>query len=432
MSAQARDVVVIGGGLAGLGTAAFAARAGLRVELVERAASLGGRAATTWCDGFAFNRGPHALFHAGEAMSVLRDLGVPVPGGVPPSHGFALKDGKLHRLPTAFGSLLTSGLLSLRHKVVAAECLTKIPKLDDESVANDSVASWLARMGLPPEVRALIEAFVRLSTYGNAPESFSAKTALGQLKRAQAGVTYVDGGWQTLVDGLAERAAGYGATLTTGVRATSLDGDGPYLVTLDDGRTFATDAVVLATSPLMASTLLAPRAPSTRRGLASVVPICMASLTVALRRLPRREPRFVLGVDRPFYLSVHSGVAKVAPDGGALVHVGKYLPPGPRDADSDRVELESLLELAQPGFRDVLMHAEYLPQIRVVERLDLASERGAEGRPPLEVPELPGVYLAGDWVRGEEWLADASLASSRRVAERIVASARRVPARAVA
>lgn len=40
------DVIVVGGGLAGLATASYLARAGLDVMLFEKSSCLGGRAAT--------------------------------------------------------------------------------------------------------------------------------------------------------------------------------------------------------------------------------------------------------------------------------------------------------------------------------------------------------------------------------------------------
>ena len=42
----AQDVIVVGGGIAGLSAAAYLARAGVAVTLFEKSARLGGRAAT--------------------------------------------------------------------------------------------------------------------------------------------------------------------------------------------------------------------------------------------------------------------------------------------------------------------------------------------------------------------------------------------------
>ncbi len=57
------DLVVIGGGLAGLATAALVARSGKSVYLFEQSSNeIGGRARTSIHDGFYFNQGPHTLF----------------------------------------------------------------------------------------------------------------------------------------------------------------------------------------------------------------------------------------------------------------------------------------------------------------------------------------------------------------------------------
>jgi hypothetical protein len=54
-------------------------------------------------------------------------------------------------------------------------------------------------------------------------------------------------------------------------------------------------------------------------------PVCMACLDVALSHLPDKDALFALGVDRPLYFSVHSVYAELAPEGGALIHVAKFL-----------------------------------------------------------------------------------------------------------
>ena len=53
---------------------------------------------------------------------------------------------------------------------------------------------------------------------------------------------------------------------------------------------------------------------------------------------------------------------------------------------------------------------------RVVAATDTptAETGGLAGRPPVTVPGMPGVHLAGDWVGPDGLLADAALASRRR------------------
>lgn len=58
MTDQALRVVVIGGGIGGIATAALLARGGAQVTLLERHAQLGGRAGRLEVDGFTFDTGP--------------------------------------------------------------------------------------------------------------------------------------------------------------------------------------------------------------------------------------------------------------------------------------------------------------------------------------------------------------------------------------
>lgn len=426
-------VAVVGGGLSGLAVAAYVSqRPGFSVHVVERAQNLGGRGRTTYRDGYAFNLGPHAIYKAGEAPEVLRELGIPLPGGEPSIDGFALHGGSLHRLPVNSVSLFATSLFGLGAKAEAAAWMARIPRLDSHGLANKTVSAWFGELALRAEVRSLLEAFLRLSTYANAPDVLSAETALRQLQKAFANVLYVDGGWQTLVDGLQKAAERSGATIETGARAAVLarEPDGSYALRLGDDRTIACDAIVLAVPPREVARLLETVGSAAPRSITDAVPVRMATLGVGLSRLPRPKHRFALGIDQPTYLSVHSAAAKLAPEGGALVHVGKYLAGDEGDPNLDRAELEATLDLVQPGWRAAVVHSEYLPRMVVAERLDLADEHGAAGRPEFEMPNLPGVYLSGDWVKGGSWLSDASLGSARAVARAILSRAE--PGRAVA
>src|SRR5918998_5881837 len=98
-SSSSADVIVIGGGLAGLTATTFLARAGKSVTLFEQSSSeIGGRARTSVFDGFYFNQGPHALFLAAEGAVVLQELGIAYTGGIPPPTGLRIRHEKKYRL----------------------------------------------------------------------------------------------------------------------------------------------------------------------------------------------------------------------------------------------------------------------------------------------------------------------------------------------
>jgi phytoene dehydrogenase-like protein len=237
-------------------------------------------------------------------------------------------------------------------------------------------------------------------------------------------IHYVEGGWQTLVDGLTRSAAAAGARLETGaaVEAVVLDDDQVVGVRVG-GQLVAAGAVVLATEPAAASRLVgAGEQPALRRLLADLVPGRVACLDVALRRLPDPAHPVVFDLGQPRLAAAQSVYTRVAPPGAALIHTLKWLDPrGPADPVADERDLEGLLDAAQPGWRDLVVKRFFLPRIAAVGALPLAARGGFAGRPDVGVGGLGGLYLAGDWVGAEGFLVDASAASARQVARAILA-----------
>jgi len=410
------DVAIVGGGLGGLATAALLARRGLRVVVLERAGAVGGRAATHVHDGFCFNQGAHALYLGGAASRVLTGLGVRWSGNKPPANGVAELDGHPHALPATATSLLTTGLLRWSAKTQGARLLATLGSLDLRPLRGVSLGSWLDSQITDATMRAALEAFIRVTTYVNAPSLLDAAAALEQLRLAQrTGVAYLDGGWQTLVDGVAGAARAAGATVRPGARVTcAVPSESGWTVSLG-GTSLQCRALVLATGPAAARSIVASDALAA--WASDTIPVRAACLDVALATLPNPKTTFALGIDRPLYLSVHSRSARVAPDGAALVSTMKYLSPAePPDAARDAAELEAWLDRMQPGWRDVLVERRWLPAMVASSAMVTASGGGMTGRPGPRVPDAPGVYVVGDWVGGEGMLLDASLASAERAA----------------
>ena len=418
------DVAVVGGGLAGLTAAALLARAGRRVVLCEAGASVGGRARTFIEDGFHFNIGPHALYTEGRAAAVLRNLGVSYRGASPPLSGaLALKQGRLRTFPAGIVSLLTTGLLSPADKLEAGRFLGSISGVDTTQLRHLTVAEWATATFRSQDVRALVCAVIRVATYSDAPHLQSAGAALGQLRLALRGVLYLDGGWQSLVDGLRVACDKLGVQRLERTRVDAVQwGVGVRGVSTANGTIIEAPAVVLAVTPREADRL-------TRQGgsrpladlVTGLVPVRAACLDVALRRLPR--PRYVLayGIDRPLYFAVHSAVARLTGGDGAMLHVVRYGGAEPAVSDAVRVELLGLLDQLQPGWRDVIVHARFLPNMTVSHAVVGPDRPPHIARPQPTVSGVPGLYIAGDWVESRGMLADAALDSARRAAEEILA-----------
>src|SRR5579864_9196617 len=120
--------VVVGGGLAGLAAATYLARSGGTVTLLEKASTIGGRAITDTHDGFAINRGVHALYTGGAASEVLRDLGICYSSGSP--RKILVRDARgFHAFPATATDLLRTTLLSGAEKRELLKLLLRISLL---------------------------------------------------------------------------------------------------------------------------------------------------------------------------------------------------------------------------------------------------------------------------------------------------------------
>jgi len=135
----------------------------------------------------------------------------------------------------------------------------------------------------------------------------------------------------------------------------------------------------------------------------------MALLDLGLRRIPDTSVAFALGADSPFYFSVHSNWASLAPPGAALVHVAKYL----NSQDSaTRDELEQFADSVIPGWRAESQIARFLPNMVASGGIPTLA-----GRPDVDALKMERVAICGDWVGPEAMLADASAGSALRAAE---------------
>jgi phytoene dehydrogenase-like protein len=413
-------VVVIGGGISGLSAACYLAGEGVGVTLLEKAPNLGGRAASQDLDGFTFNRGIHAMYTGGATSEVLQELGITYGYGSPDKL-FMLEGGKPRLFPTGFSELLRTDLLGTGDKLSLMRFFAALSMAKPRSVAHMSVQEWLERNVRSPRLRRMVAAGARTFVYSAALDLVSAEVFVDKMQRSNKHpIHYVEGGWQYLVDTLRQKAERGGVRVMSGVRAEAVEHEGGRTrgVRLRDGSLLSASAVVVATTPREAAKLVDGGAyPALRRAVDSLVPAKIACLDVALDRLPAPQYPVVQDVEAARFMTAQSAYARVAPKGGALICAFKQLDPRhPTDPREDERELEGLLEAAQPGWRAEVLRRQYLPRIEAVGALPTAAQGGFAGRPDARVAGLSNLYLAGDWVGPEGFLADASTASARQAA----------------
>ena len=123
---------------------------------------------------------------------------------------------------------------------------------------NESIKEWIEQRARSKRVREFIAMLMRVSTYSADLSVLSARAALAQFRSATTGgVLYLDGGWQTLVAGLEQRARQLGVEIRTGEPVETL-------------RAIEADGVVLAVSPAAVERITGRRLPSDAPGAGRV------------------------------------------------------------------------------------------------------------------------------------------------------------------
>lgn len=396
--------VVVGGGMAGLTAAVALAKRGASVVLLEKARDAGGRATTQQVQGFRMNLGPHALYVNGIAHGTLAAWGI-APAGRKNSvkdRAYLILGGARHPFPHNAVALMMTSALTFTERVQAAKLMARLSGESATESASGSMRAWIDAHVPTGSARLFAEAMTRVSTYAADLDLLDAPSALRQIRLAlDGGVLYLDEGWQSMVNALSGLAARSGVEIVHGRIAARVSSGA---VQTNDGGRLQADAIVLAVSPKEASDLTGLPTPA-------VTPVRAACLDLGLSALPEHAAKFALGMDTPYYLSVHSATARgLAPEGGAMVHVAKYL--GRNVPPPDREELENFAEIAMRGWKEHVTASRFMPNLVVTHAIPQPG-----GRPDPSALEIPGVFLAGDWVGREGMLVDAAVASGLRAAD---------------
>lgn len=425
------DVVVAGGGVAGLAAGALLARAGVRVTVLEKGNQIGGRAYTYVDQGFTLNFGPHAVYSADSGMlaDVLHRLG---DGGLRYGYPDAMRsywsDGD--RFAPLGGKplqLMQTKLFPMRSRVNLARVFLSLKTSKPEALGEMTWGQWVARATKDVAVRRFLRAFMTVNTYTRNPDDLSAAWALAHVQRhlgKRDYVGYMSGGWRSMYDVFARTITGAGGEIVTGARIEALETEGGRVVAARtaQGR-YAAQAFICAIPPHDApavaepgSALAAELAPFAR--LQDVRAVC---IDLGLSRRVRDDLTYIFDIDHDLYFSLHSEVTPdLAPQGKLLLHAMAYL--SPEDAaDADglerrRQDLLSGLDRHFAGWRDAVEVERTLPNVRVASARQTVAQQGA-ARMPLRSSVAENLWYAGDGRDLPYNLSEISLASAVEVAD---------------
>jgi squalene-associated FAD-dependent desaturase len=438
-----REIVVVGGGVAGIAAALDCAEAGARVRLLEVRRRLGGAAYSFEREGLQMDNGQHVFLRCCVAYrALLARLGsesrvsiqprLEIPVLKPGARAALLRRGPLPAPLHLAGSLLRYPHMSPVQRGRAALAALALMRLDPEDQRLDGLTfgQWLAAHGQGPSAVSALWDLIALPTLNLPAEeaslalaAFVFRTGLlsgadagdigfhvgtldetigepAQRALAQAGVQ-VELGWR--VERL-ERTAGGIAVHGRGGRGGAAEGEEDEERRADgaqatagrgDGERLSADAVILAVPHTRAAALLEPLLPSLSHRLGELGSSPIVNLHVVYDRPVCDEP-FAAGVETPVQYLFDRSAAAGAPAGC------QYLAISISGADREmRMSVDALRERYLPALRELLPRARQASvECFLATREHAATFRASPGtaalRPGPATP-VPGLLLAGAW-----------------------------------
>jgi protoporphyrinogen/coproporphyrinogen III oxidase len=436
------DVVIVGGGIAGLATAYELHRRGIPFQLLERGPRAGGVILSEAVDGFVIDGGPDALLiQKPDGIRLCEELGIGdrlVPTKLP-RLAYIQRGGRLHPLPAAsvlgipteWGPFVRTKLFSWPGKIRMGMELFVPPRTDD---SDESIGAFMSRRFGREAATYLAEPLLagihagdvdRLSIRALFPRFVEAEREHGSLLRAFRAKPFRphgptprpagDGAFKSLPDGLSELVRALLAALpkdavTLNAPVSGVSGNGPYLVGLENGSPIRAHAIVLATPAFATAAMTREFDGELSRLCGEINYASAATIALAFRRDQVADPLngsgFVVprvertGIMAGSWLS--SKWPHRAPEGSVLLRtfVGGARDPHALDASDDELvnmsmrALQPLLGISgQPLFTRIFRWNRANAQHEVghldrVAAIDRAVARHA------------GVYVTGSGFRG--------------------------------
>ncbi|MDY7086008.1 MAG: NAD(P)/FAD-dependent oxidoreductase [Actinomycetota bacterium] len=382
------DVVIVGGGLAGLSAARRLDRAGVEWLLVEASDRIGGRVTTDVVDGWHFDRGFQVINTAYPRLPALVDIDALdlryfTPGVL------VRRGGELHRLenpvrePLAAAQTLTSGVGTLSDRLKFAALATKCATLPASRLLEareTTTQEMLRKAGLS---HRMIEEVMRpflSGVFGDRSLDTSSHVFAMILRSFARGRMGVPAAGMAALPAAIAGPLPY-PQLLIGARTLSI---APGMVVTEGGE-LRCRAVIVATDPVSASELLPQLPRPDMHGL--------TTFYFGADRAPINEPILLLDGERREIIAntivLSNAAPEYAPSGKSLIAASVVGVSAPSSASETviRVELSRLYGVPTDDWEllEVASIPHALPSARVPQ---------SNLRKPVDLGE--GLFVAGD------------------------------------
>jgi oxygen-dependent protoporphyrinogen oxidase len=190
---MAKNVVIIGGGIAGLTAAYYLKKSGITPTIFEASSQLGGVIQSDTIDGFTIENGPNTLLLSDQrTVEMFDDLGLQIEDASPNSKNrYVVKDKQLVAVPMSIKSFITTSLFSWTSKFkIITEAFRQNKPLGDE----ESVSQFIIRRFGKEVLDYAVNPFIA-GTYAGDPDSLSIEHSFPLLENTERVYGSVIGGF---------------------------------------------------------------------------------------------------------------------------------------------------------------------------------------------------------------------------------------------
>jgi protoporphyrinogen oxidase len=392
------DVIVIGAGISGMSAAFYAARAGRRCLVLEKAPMLGGSIHTRrTADGFWYELGAHTLYNSyGSLLELLTACN--------------LRDAILERTKAPYRMLVDGKIRSVPSQLALGELFASSWRAFTERKAGKSVGDYYGRLVGKRNWKHVFSPLLSAVPSQHADDFPAEMLFKRRPRRKDFPRTFsLKGGLSTLVEGLARVE---GVTVRTAAEATAVARHpGGFIVTTADSAQISARSIVLAGPADASAALVAPMLPAAFTALSKIRMAAILSTGVHAARGAIALPRLagLVPVDDLFFSAVSRDVLPDDRFRGLAFHF--------RDGLSREQRVERIAKVTatdRGAFLDISERQGSLPSpelghAEIVRTLDEATAKS-------------GLYLTGNYFGGLA-LEDCVLRSKAEV-ERLLGEQR--------
>jgi len=428
MTTNHYEVVIVGGGLAGLSSAAYLAAKGKKVAVLERG-QLGGRAVTLKIKGFNFNFGAHAIYARDNSVlrTFERELGLRIDWqDFNPTKAKYDTGNDLTAVPANVQGLFQTKLLTAYEKVLFTfEILKTLLKMETGH-PHLSIQKWMEKKGVNEDVKEMMLTLASSNFFTREPEKIPSDVFFTYYRRlftTNKPVSYIGGGWQALINEFVRVIETHNGTILTKCKAESVKTDGERIVAVVTPEAeFTGDEFIFCIPPkemvkVFAETHLAHAVAQ----YAEYEPTVVVVYDVGLKERIDVPYSYIYDKQNNIFITDISYYDKTCvPEGGQLLQATAYLRQsevGNKEVAEERKrQIENLYDKHFPGWREKLV----VPRVStraVVQEIKWTMTQQAM---PIFLPDYRNLFFAGDWCQGQGQLSELSFSSALEVSKLIL------------